>query len=110
MEKITVERDNQRNISFIGELLAKTSSSDDRAMGSSYSGETGRWQVLKLYKTEQGNFVCQRINRTCWQGERDSYEAVICRNELEIFDFFGYSRLAKDLYIKADVNNLEIIN
>jgi hypothetical protein len=57
MEKITVERDNDRNLVFTGELIVKASSSDNRAMGSSYSGETCRWQVLKLYKSKSGKFI-----------------------------------------------------
>jgi hypothetical protein len=71
MEKFEIERDNGAALAFNGELLAKVSSSDNNASGSSYSGQTGRWQVLALYKTEGGKFICKRIDRTHWQGERD---------------------------------------
>lgn len=104
MEKITVERDNDRNLVFTGELIAKVSSSDDRAMGSSYSGETGRWQILKLYKSKSGKFIAQRISRTRWQGERDTYTAKVCSNHDEIVEFFGSGWLAKELFEEADVN------
>jgi len=104
MEKITVERDNDRNLVFTGELITKVSSSDDRAMGSSYSGETGRWQVLKLYKAKTGKFVAQRINRTRWQGERDTYEAKVCSTHNDIVEFFGGGWLAKELYEEGDIN------
>ncbi len=103
-EKILVERDNGRNLSFSGELIAKASSSDNRAMGSSWSGETGRWQVLRLYKTARGKYVAQRINRTRWQGDRDTSEAVICENEGQVIEFFGYGWLAKDLYYSAGID------
>jgi hypothetical protein len=104
MEKITVERDGDRNITFTGELIATASSSDDRAMGSSYSGSTGRWQVLRLYKSKSGQFVAQRINRTRWQGERDTYEAAVCSSHEEIIEFFGSGWLAKDLLEEAGID------
>lgn len=110
MEQVIIERDNGKAISFKGKLLAKVSSSPNIAMGSSYSGYTGTWQILKLYKTEKGSYVCQRINRTQWQGSRDTYEAAICKHDLEIYDFFGYDWLAKELYIEADVNNFEVVD
>ena len=46
MEEFTIERDNGAALAFTGELIAKVSSSDNNASGSSYSGQTGRWQVL----------------------------------------------------------------
>lgn len=104
MEKITVERDDDRNITFTGELIASASSSDDRAMGSSYSGSTGRWQVLKLYKSKSGKFIAQRINRTRWQGERDTYEAAVCSSNDEIIEFFGSGWLAKELFDEAGID------
>lgn len=104
MEKITVERDDDRNITFTGELIASASSSDDRAMGSSYSGSTGRWQVLKLYKSKSGKFIAQRINRTRWQGERDTYEAAVCSSNEEIIEFFGSGWLAKELFDEAGID------
>lgn len=103
MEKFTVQRDNARDLSFTGELLAKVSSSPDTAMGSSYSGGTGRWQVLSLYRTKSGKFICQRIDKTQWQGERDSYSAAVCGDYNQVVDFFGGGWLAKDLYEEAGV-------
>jgi hypothetical protein len=45
-EKIVVELDNGRTLSFTSELIAKASSSDNRTMGLSWSDETRQWQVL----------------------------------------------------------------
>ena len=59
MEKFEIERDNGAALAFNGELIAKVSSSDNNASGSSYSGQTGRWQVLALYKTEGGKLICE---------------------------------------------------
>lgn len=103
MEQFTVQRDNAKDLTFTGELLAKVSSSDNNASGSSYSGQTGRWQVLSLYRTKSGKFVCQRIDRTRWQGERDSYSAAVCEDHSQVVEFFGSGWLAKDLYDEAGV-------
>ena len=104
MEKFEIERDNGASLSFTGELLAKVSSSDNNASGSSYSGQTGRWQVLSLYRTEKGRFICQRIDRTRWQGERDSHAAAVCDDHKGMIEFFGHGWLAKDLYDEAGIN------
>lgn len=68
-------------MAFTGELIAKASSSDNRAMGSSWSGETGRWQ-----------------------GERDTIEAIICEDQKQIIEFIGYGWLAKELYEEAAID------
>lgn len=109
MEKFTVEREGARDLTFTGELLAKVSSSDNNASGSSYSGQTGRWQVLSLYRTQAGKFVCQRIGRTRWQGERDSHEAAVCEDHNQVVEFFGHNWLAKDLYSEGGISACEAI-
>lgn len=110
MENFKIERDNGASISFSGELIAKVSSSDNTASGSSYSGQTGRWQVLALYKTEGGKFICERIDRTRWQGERDSHHAKVCTDHKQIIDFFGHGWLAKDLYDEAGIDSSERVD
>ena len=104
MQEFQIDRDNGASLIFNGELLAKVSSSDNNASGSSYSGETGRSQVLSLYRTEKGRYICQKINRTCWQGERDSRTAIVCDDHKQIIEFFGYGWLAKDLYYEVGIN------
>ncbi|MDP3279946.1 MAG: hypothetical protein U1D41_05730 [Nitrosomonas sp.] len=109
MEQFEIVKDNGPALAFDGELLAKVSSNPNVAYGSSYSGETGRWQVLALYKTQGGKFICERINRTQWQGERDSHNAKVCLNHGEVIEFFGHSWLAKDLYSEAGIDSSEIV-
>jgi hypothetical protein len=109
MQEFQIDRDDDASLSFTGELLAKVSSSDNNASGSSYSGQAGRWQVLALYKTEGGKLICERIDRTCWQGERDSHAAKVCTDNNEVIDFFGHDWLAKDLYDEAGINAAEMI-
>ena len=60
MEQITVERDGAANIRFKGELIATTSSSANNA-SSYYSGSTGRWRTLSLWKTAVGKYVGQTV-------------------------------------------------
>jgi len=107
MDKFEIARNNGAALAFDGELLAQVSSSDNNASCSSYSGQTGRWQVLALYKTQGGKFVCERINRTQWQGERDSHHAKVCTSNNEVIQFFGHSWLAKDLYSEAGITAAE---
>lgn len=109
MEKFEIERDNGAALSFSGELIAKVSSNPNIAYGSSYSGEVGRWQVLALYKTQGGKFICERINHTQWQGERDTHAPKVCTNNNEVIEFFGHGWLAKDLYSEAGFDAAEIV-
>lgn len=104
METFTLESDNEPNIRFTGELIAHVSSSENQAMGSSYSGQTGRWTVLELYKTKGGKFVCHQIGRTKWQGERDRYQCKVVDTQDEVIEFFGHRWLAKELYEIAGID------
>lgn len=109
METFTVQRDNDKNIRFTGELIAVTSSSDNNASGS-YSGSTGRWSELNLYKTAGGKFICEQIGYTRWQGEHTRYSGAICENEEQVIEFFGTGWLAKDLYEKSGIECVENID
>ena len=106
METIIIQRDNDKDLKFTGENVASASSSENSAM-SNYSGSTGRWTELNLYKTKGGKFVCEQIGYTCWQGEHTRRKAVVCETEEEIIDFFGQGWLAKDLYESAGIENVE---
>lgn len=103
METITLEIDNAPNIRFTGELVARVASSDNQAMGSRYSGQTGRWTELALYKTKGGKFICHQVGRTRWQGERDRFSGKVCETLDEVKEFFGHRWLAKELYAEAGI-------
>lgn len=102
----TVQRDGDRDIEFDGELIAQAETSSNNA-SPDYSGSTGRWTELKLFQTKAGKFVASRVNRTQWQGERDTHEAAVCDNEADAVEFFGHDRLAKELLDNADINAAE---
>lgn len=103
METFTLEIDNQPNIRFTGELIASASSTDNQAVGSSYSGQTGRWTELALYKTQGGKYICHQVGRTRWQGEQDRFSGAVCENTEEVIEFFGHRWLAKELYEYAGI-------
>ena len=105
MDTITLRNNNAPSLRFSGELLASTSSSNERS-SSYYSGTTGRWTTLELYKTASGKFVCQSIGHTQWQGEHDRHKAVVCETEAEVIEFFGHGWLAKDLYDDAGIEDV----
>lgn len=106
METITLENDNAPAIRFTGELVAETSSSNNNA-SSYYSGQTGRWTTLKLYKTKGGKFIAQSVGHTQWQGEHDRYKSAVCENEAAVIAFFGHGWLAKDLYEEAGIEDVQ---
>lgn len=105
VETFTIEIDNEPNIRFTGELLAGVASSDDRAYGSSYSGQTGRWTELALYQTKGGKYVCHQVGRTRWQGERDRFSGQVCETLEEVKAFFAHRWLAKELYASAGIDD-----
>ena len=105
METFTLEIDNAPSVRFTGELVASAASSDNQAMGSSYSGQTGRWTELALYKTKGGKFICHQVGRTRWQGERDRFSGKVCETLAEVKEFFGHRWLAKKLYAEASIDD-----
>jgi len=105
MQTFTLEIDNKPNIRFTGELAASVASSDDEAMGSRYSGQTGRWTELALYKTKGGKFICHQIGRTRWLGERDRFSGQVCETLEDVKAFFGHRWLAKALYAEASIDD-----
>ena len=97
METIELYVDNEPDIQFCGELIAEVSSY--RAFEND-----SRWTELDLYRTASGKFICHQIGRTRWVGEKDRYKAAVCKTTNEVIDFFGYGRLAKELYELADID------
>lgn len=103
METFIVERDSEPSIKFTGEKIGVASSSDERAR-SDFSGSTGRWTTLRLYRTKGGKLICEQIGHTRWQGEHTRYSGAICETEAEVIKFFGHGWLAKELYDDAGID------
>lgn len=106
METVTLEIDNEPSIRFTGERIGAASSSDNQAMGSSYSGQVGRWTELELYKTKGGKYICHQVGYTRWQGERHRYSGKVCETLEEVKAFFGNRWLAKELYDNAGIDSV----
>ena len=104
MELFVVEVDNAPDLRFFGKIRAKVRSYSDRARVGEYSGQVGRHSELSLYETAAVNFVCQRVDRTCWQGESDSYDGKVCDTVEQVKEYFGYGWLAKELYRNAGID------
>lgn len=102
-EEFVVQNDNEPDIAFTGQELACARSTGEHSF-SNYSGSTGRWTELALYRTAKGKYICSEIGRTQWQGEHDRYRAHVCDTEQEVIDFFGHGWLAKDLYAEANIS------
>ena len=100
-------RDGKPSLKFKGELIASVESSADRAHPD-YSGTTGRWSELDLYRTETGQYVAARVDNTLWQGDHNLYSAEVCSSESEVIEFFGQGRLAQTLYAEAEIDNVEV--
>ena len=109
MEKFTLTRDGERDLTFTGETIASASSSPESARGD-YSGSVGRWTELHLYRTKGGKYVCQSIGRTQWQGEHDRFKAAVCDDAAGVCEFFGASRLAKELFDEAGIDCAERVD
>jgi len=103
MDTITVQRDNDLDIKFTGERIAAVSSSDNNAR-SDFSGNTGRWADLALYRTQGGKLICEQIGHTRWQGEHTRHSGAVCETEAQVIEFFGTGWLSKKLYDDADID------
>lgn len=106
MEQITLDNDNAPNVGFEGELIAEASSSSNNASGY-YSGSPGRWTELKLYRTKGGKLVCQTVGHTQHSGEQTRYKVGVCETEADVIEFFGHGWLAKELYSRAGITDIQ---
>jgi hypothetical protein len=109
MEEIKVPKDEGKGARFTGELVSEACSSPNR-MNRFFSGSSGRWKVLRLYKTKGGKFVCQSIGCTQHQGEKDRYDFAVCESDAEVIEFFGHSDLAKEIYLAAGIDDDEVVD
>jgi hypothetical protein len=102
-----VKRDEQVDLKFEGDLIAKASSR-------SVNGPNqNRWTEMKLYKTKSGKFVIGIAGITIWQGEHDRYSGYTCKDENEVVKALidhnegELSWLAKELLGEAGIDSAE---
>ncbi|MGS4989926.1 hypothetical protein ACVDG9_18325 [Roseibium sp. RP-7] len=101
-----IKRDDGPDLRFQGELIASVESSQDR-QSRLYSGQTGNWDELELYRTAAGNFVCVIENCTAWAGERNTRQAAVVSDAAGVIEFFGQEWLAKLIYSEAGLANVQ---
>jgi len=110
MKQFELVRDGAPDLKFSGERLASVRNSPDRSRGEGWSGSTGRWTKLCLYRTAGGMLVCRRTQYSAWQGERARQdEVVMFDSTASVIKWFGYSDLAKELYQSAKIDASETI-
>ncbi len=102
---ITLYRDNDYDLRFRGALVAEASS---RPYGN--QPNYGRWNVLALYRSVGGKYICQKICRTQHDGERDRYAAAVCETNADVIEYFGTGSLAKEIYTAANIECVEDVH
>lgn len=108
MQTYEIERDDLPSLTFTGFEVANVVSSPDNA-AEYYSGATGRYERYALYQTEDKKYIAYHGEYSQWQGEKDKHSAKVCDTLEEVKKFFGYSWLAKELYISGCIDYSEEI-
>jgi len=101
---ITVRRDNKPSLCFTGETVVHVTDSC-RAPNT-----PGCRTEMILYKTRSGKFVCSGIQHTACGSEQDTHNAVVCKDEADVIEFFGHGRLAQMVFDKAGIADVEMVD
>lgn len=110
-DEYTLAVDNKPDISFIGEKLVSVYNSGNRDDRGRFSGRDGQWNILTLYRTRGGKYVCHWVGKSDNEGEKPSrYNAKVCDTQAEVVEFFGHRWLAKELYEKAGISDATVIS
>lgn len=102
-EIITLDRTNNSPLTFTGNKLGEACSSPDSGLPH-YSGSPGRWEEYSLFQTAGGQYICYRCSCSQWLGEHTTEEAHVAANLPEVVAYFGWGRLAKELYADASID------
>lgn len=108
-ERFTVPQTNGPDLIFNGDCLAAVKSSPERT-DPNYSGSTGEWAALRLYRTTGGNYVGVREVHSNWVGIESTSEVVWGNDIGVITRLFGFGRLAKELYERAGIDTAKRID
>jgi len=76
MKEITVERDGEKDLSFVGKKVAEISTRGNSST---------RWQEYTVYQTKGGKYVIAGASITLWQGEQDGHYAEVYSNIDDMF-------------------------
>ena len=103
MSEWELRTDDQSDVRFRGRKLCEVSNRWR------HGREETRWVELTLYQTLGGFFVIQRADMSLWQAESSSYSVALATSHAEIVEHLGQGLLAKELYQKANIENVRIV-
>ena len=105
-ESFRIDHDDGLPIAFTGNLLCIVESSPD-SNRSNWSGMTGRWRRLELYKTRAAQYICVCRAFTQWERERDSVSVEVVNEPKGIAEFFGPGWMLRQLCEQSGVDLAE---
>ena len=99
-QKQNVRRDGARDIAFNGWQICNVEERDPKHKDKTHIGEDRRLGYLKLFKTKNDKFVCQRM----WlvDDEEKHYKATPVDDIIGIKDFLGNDSLALAMMMMLD--------
>jgi hypothetical protein len=107
-EEYLVRRERERNLKFLGRLLAEVSELDEANRRGIY---LNKWQVLKIFQTKSGKFVCAQETFADFNPYEPVYRGAICEGIDDIVDFFrcphegSLNKYCKTLFTKAGIDD-----
>jgi len=78
MKEIVVKRDGERDLAFVGRLIASESTR---------TNNSSRWNDYSVYKTKSGKYVFSDRFHSMWEGEDDLANAGVYNSLEELFKF-----------------------
>jgi len=94
-----IRRHDQPDLRFRGKLIARADSTIRR----------GRKTIFQVFQTPSGKYVGVALGVSYWAGERDLATSLVTENLETLVDLFGYSPLAKALYMQLALSTEEVI-
>ena len=97
MNKYRVGREDEPDLAFTGKVLANVDNHE-------ISGDRQNcWDEFTVYETEDGLFVAQIEYHSRWQDDFGTSRAKVFEDINDITGYFGFVRLAKELYKDEDL-------
>lgn len=91
-EKITLQRTGNRPLSFLGELVAETTTQTSSGPGES------RWWEIALYHADNKKLILSIGYRTRWQSERARDDVIVVESAEEMTDMVRAHDWATGIY------------
>jgi len=103
--KFILKRDEERNLSFTGRIIADYSDKGYRDT---------RWSNYRLYVTVKGKYIFEREDITLWQGEQDGHSAIVFDNSTDLINWleknYGMTDMVKEFAESVGVDISENID